>query len=204
MLARQFLWISTFFLMSSSFAQKSSIPKGEESFVNDCKKIARALIKSDTVTLNAYVHPATGLFIGYPLGATGIYEWVSRLTNAIEDHSISMNFSLHNYENITTPTHFRFDTTIKFDCDTGWNKKGSFINTKKCTPISQHIAFLQSVDLPIKISKSEQIKINRVEKNIRKVICTSNDWNDIIFYMSKINGKWYLTIIDQLETSCDI
>jgi len=191
--------------LTNSYCQKANIPQNEQQFINTCKKIGQALISKDLKTLNSYVNKNTGAYVLYGLGA---YGGCLHLTKIVSDTSL---FSLNEYyDSIPFKTdRLKFENKpIYFTCSGDdenksyqWNKEGSFIDiSNKHKPISHLMHFWSQSDLGFELSTSEKIRIKNIEKNMRKVVCTAAD---TIFYMSFINNKWYLTIIDQLETDCD-
>jgi hypothetical protein len=189
-----------------SYAQKASTPKNEQQFMNTCKKIAQALINKDLETVNLYVNPSIGVYAIYMPGANPGYLHLSEVV------ANAMSFSLEAaYRGSTFPKNstMKFDNHIKFDCSNGWNKKGSFIDvSNKHKPLSEIDLFWEKDAKDnnyesTKNSNADSVGINKIEKKLRKVIFTNVGCCGMVFYMSFINNKWYLTIIDQAETNCD-
>ena len=88
----------------------------------------------------------------------------------------------------------------KYNCDTfSWNKKGLFYSDKKTTILSQITTFLSKEEM-VKYTKKEKESIAFVQKYSVRIVVTESD---LVFYLTKIKGKWYISIVDRVTTSCD-
>lgn len=100
-----------------------------------------------------------------------------------------------NQENVSEKV---IDYNVKFDCGTfEWDKEGIFITNKIIYP---KISKIISNNLEIQnYSKSSLEKINNNEKNSFRIVITESD---IIFYLTRISNKYYITLIDRVTTDC--
>jgi hypothetical protein len=54
-----------------------------------------------------------------------------------------------------------------------------------------------------KITKKDVSTARSVEQNSRKVVFTGSKADGVIFYMSYVNGRWWLSIVDFAENDCE-
>jgi polyhydroxyalkanoate synthesis regulator phasin len=90
-----------------------------------------------------------------------------------------------------------FDCSPNDDANYGWNKEGVFIsaNTKPYLSDLMKKSNLHNVN----IYNQEDIKIaNIIEKTSYEVIVPYN----MIFYITKLENLWYITLIDKVKTEC--
>lgn len=187
---------------------KTFSQKQEQQFQATCITIARALMDKDVKTLNSYVNKNTGAYVLYGLGA---YGGCLHLPQIVADTSL---FSLNEYyDSIPNKIdRFQFEKKpIYFTCSVEdenksyqWNKEGNFIDvSNKHRPISHLMNFWLNSDLGFELNALEKKRVKKIESDMRKIVLTKTGCCGMVFYLSLIDEKWYLTIIDQLETDCD-
>jgi hypothetical protein len=79
----------------------------------------------------------------------------------------------------------------------GWNKEGVFISTN----IQPYLSNIMKEANLLKINtySEEEIKIvNNIEKTSYEVVIPYN----IVFYITKIDKQWYITLVDKVKTDC--
>lgn len=79
----------------------------------------------------------------------------------------------------------------------GWNKEGVFISTN----IKPYLSNIMKEANLLKINtySEEEIKIaNNIEKTSYEVVIPYN----IVFYITKIDKQWYITLVDKVKTDC--
>ena len=79
----------------------------------------------------------------------------------------------------------------------GWNKDGTFLTTQ-IKPYLSQIIQEQNKITPNKYNTEELVNIALIEKTSYELIVTNN----VIFYLTKIDNLWYITLIDKIETDC--
>ena len=63
----------------------------------------------------------------------------------------------------------------------------------------ERMQLLRQFIFEVELSETEELKnVSLIEKTSYEVIVTNN----IIFYLTKINNIWYITLIDKIETDC--
>ena len=77
----------------------------------------------------------------------------------------------------------------------GWNKDGTFLTTQ-IKPYLSQIIQEQNKITPNKYKTEELANIALIEKTSYELIVTNN----VIFYLTKIDNLWYITLIDKIKT----
>lgn len=90
-----------------------------------------------------------------------------------------------------------FNCSPENDAFYGWSKEGTFL-TPNIKPYLSNIMKKENVVQVDKYKKEELQRVEVIEKTSYEVIVTYN----IIFYLTKIDGKWYITLIDKVKTDC--
>ena len=90
-----------------------------------------------------------------------------------------------------------FDCSPNDDANYGWNKEGVFISANTKTYLSD---LMKEANLTVENSySSEDLEIaDFIEKTSYEVIVPYN----MVFYITKINKQWYITLIDKVKTDC--
>ena len=176
-------------------AQPSSAEKMFEETVNDIvTKIA-----THPIALNKYIDSKTGLFVIYRNGVFDEYINVRTL-----DFS-TVNFPRHILPVKTTPTPLDYNTAADYDCDKGkWIKEGLFTDTSEHDHLLSKTATDRKVCCAEVIPKKLIARYYDLELASRRIVLASNDGEDLIFYLSFIDGKWCLVMIDKLSTDCSV
>lgn len=79
----------------------------------------------------------------------------------------------------------------------GWNKDGTFLTTQ-IKPYLSQIIQEQNKITPNKYKIEELANIALIEKTSYELIVTNN----VIFYLTKVDNLWYITLIDKIKTDC--
>jgi hypothetical protein len=83
------------------------------------------------------------------------------------------------------------------DTHYGWNKEGVFLTANTNLYLSQLIKESNIVE-PNKYKEEEIKKAIFIEKTSYEVVIPYN----MVFYITKINNQWYITLIDNVKTDC--
>jgi hypothetical protein len=155
--------------------------------------------------VNSYINKTYGLYLKFRSGVYDRYENKKKidstqrfgtLSNAVLDWVDVSKSDLKKF----TLVYGKLPT---YDCENAkWSKKGYTADSlKKYKPISEVVYFEIKYEEK-KISRKELSDINYVEKNSRKIIFTGSKGEGAIFYMMYVDGKWYLSAIDESVTDC--
>lgn len=188
---RNFIYASVlaFFLAGCSFNQLENDgferEKVSKEFTDDVGYILYLLKTNDIETLNKfYINPQYGVYTVY------MTDFDNVMTFKKEDRIDEINNIVDNFdiqEGIVT-----FNCSPTNDAYYGWDKDGTFI-TSNTKPYLSHLMSDKT-----KYKEDELKRVEIIEKTSREVIVTNN----IIFYLTNIDGKRYITLIDYVTTDC--
>jgi hypothetical protein len=156
-----------------------------------------ALSKRDSVTLSSYIDKKNGVYILNRIGVFDTYE-----------HLATLGFSDTTYPNAPFYDNVKL-TTLKysklptFDCEK-WTKTGTFVDTTRTDHLLSKIAKDKNKELKGKVSTKTINEFYNLENKSRRIVIAANNWNELIIYLSFINNKWVLTIIDKATCDCSV
>ena len=171
----------------------------ETDFKNTCTQILESLSKKKLSVLNSLINTTYGVYVLYRIGVPDEYELYKKLDGdrpfVLSEHPVSTK-DLKKYS-------LQYGKLPSYDCgESVWNKKAFMADSaKKYKPVSDIVAFHTKYD-GLKPGKKLKDAIKFIEQNSRKVIFTGSKGDGFIFYMSYINGRWWLSIIDTVTTDC--
>jgi len=185
--------ISTFFLTILSIGQSSK----EQDFVWALKKVVRALSKRDPVTLSRYIDKKTEVYI---LNRTGVVDTYK--------HFSTLGFSDTTYPNApfydsVKLSRLKYSRLPTFDCEK-WTKTGTFVDTTRTDHLLSKIAKSLSRAFRGRVSIKKITEFYNLENKSRRIVIADNNSNELIIYLSFINNKWVLTIIDKATCDCSV
>ena len=192
--------------------------KGNNEFEKTVYNVIRWYNDKNQDSLNSLIDDKTGLYLIYRRGthdaennlnkiclsSNCIYEenipdWVQE---SIKKQKIKIDYTI-SYENYPT---FQ-------NCEVA-SKDGLYIDTLKVDRfLTETIKNYKTVYAPESLYTDLEIKIliekaSKVENNSRKIILTKNQGGyysgHFIFYLTKFDDKWYLTIIDFASLDCSV
>ncbi|MGZ8549787.1 MAG: hypothetical protein ACXWV2_03955 [Chitinophagaceae bacterium] len=186
--------IATFCCATLSFGQSSK----EQDFALTLRNVVMALSQRDSLSLSKYIDRKTGVYI---LNRIGVYDTF--------EHLAAIGFSDTTYPN--TPFYDKVKlSTIKYsklpayDCKTEkWTKTGTFVDTSRIDHLLSKIARDPNREFK-KVPAPTINEIYNLENKSRRVVIADNNWNELIIYLSYINNKWILTIIDKVTCDCSV
>lgn len=178
---------------SQSFSQSSK----EQDFTNTVKEVVSALSKRDSVRLSKYINKKTGVYILYRIGVRDSYS-----------NYTTLGFSDSTYPNMpfyddVKLTRLQYAKLPAYDCEK-WSKTGTFVDTTRTDHFFYNAAKKQTEYADDKIPDAEIKKFYALESISRRVVIAAAEGNELIFYLSYMNGKWWLTIIDKLTCDCSV
>ncbi len=189
------LIILCLFIHLLAFSQKNK----EQQFAQTVTKLIKAFSMQDSATLATYIHPQKGVLL---LFRQGVFDNLTKL-NTISFHD--ENFPQVLFTNCKGIKTFpmKYAPLPKFNCDKqSWSKKGLFVDIKKTDHLASSICKNRNKYVPDNIPSSTIQKYYKLELNSRRVVLTGNDYENLIFYLSYIDGGWYLTMFDEVTCDC--
>ena len=160
-------------------------------------EVVTAFKNKDDLTLNKLISKEIGLITLYRRGV-------------FDQYNVSSNIDFKKpipeylpYFDFITDYKLSKETLPEYDCDKmKWNKIGIFYDISSTNRLlfqtTRNLKEIRRDDISLK--EIESFKL--LEAKSRRVILTDKNGSDLIFYLSKINNKWLLTIIDRVTSDC--
>ncbi|GGD30453.1 hypothetical protein GCM10012288_00640 [Malaciobacter pacificus] len=167
------------------------------------KKVVVALSNKDLQTLNTkFINPKVGFYNLSKVDGITSFSHQKEIYNVI-DSEVEEISELMNYISKDAINYVIIEQDLKFNCSPnddayyGWNGEGLYLSPITSDYLSKMITTLDEKQ-KTKYSE-EEIKIAQfVEGESYKIILTP----DIVFYVNKIDKKWYITLFDRITTDC--
>ncbi len=142
-----------------------------------------------------YIHKDYGVYDIYRIGVPDRFKLLSEIPNKTKGWSI-----YHSLVSVENKQQKLTEDTIEFDCDNFvWSKEGLFYTKTIINPLLSQIMKYETEDESKNFNKEEIKKIHFIEMNSIRIIDTKSD---LIFYLTKIDEAWYITLIDRVTTDC--
>jgi hypothetical protein len=165
---------------------------------NEFEKVAQDVIlklsTKDSIGIQIYINRKAGLFVLYRGGIKNNYK-----------HFDTLDFGYKRFFNFKPfkPSKLQYSTLPTFSCDTEkWTKSGRIVDTTR----TDHLLSITAKNLTriFKESVPQETITNfiNLEAKSRRIVVVDNYGNSIVFYLSFINNKWWLTIIDAITEDC--
>lgn len=155
---------------------------------NEINEILQLIKQNNLALLNSkYIHPINGYYEVTKFEHRNIFEIknnISNIDNQIDSFEIKI-------EKVT------FNCSPLDDSLYGWDKEGVFLNPQTIpyiTKIMEESNLLQAN----RFKKEEIEKADFIEQTSYEVTIPYS----LIFYLTKIDNKWYITLIDNVTTDC--
>ena len=171
----------------------------------------------DSLVFNALINKEVGLYFITTLGVNNRWTYTSKISfNHHTDCSINtpyQDFLAQDQISNTNKKNITYSDRPFFECETIY-KKGIFVANKgKYHCLSESIIFYKTHYSSIigeeitsdKVQELDQLYsgVKRMENQSRRVIVNS-DTGTFIFYVTKIKGQWWLTMIDFASADCSV
>ncbi|WBU88289.1 hypothetical protein [Cellulophaga omnivescoria] len=156
-----------------------------------------AFREKNTKAINNYVSKENGITILVKYGVLNNYKIID-----------SLNFKnpTPNYLPYAEPVSnakITYNTSPTFDCNTyTWSTKGLFCDTLKTNALLSNTIKNLKYELSSTTYSNELKRALDLEKISYRIILVDKNDEDLIFYLSYINKKWMLTLIDRVTTDC--
>jgi hypothetical protein len=167
------------------------------------KKVVVILSKRDLQTLNTkFINPKVGIYNLSKINGLPSFTHQNMIYNVIESENEEIS-DLINFIPKDAINYVIIEQDLKFNCSPnddayyGWTGEGLYLSRVTNDYLSKMITALDEKQ-ETKYSE-EEIKIAKfVEDESYKIILTP----DIVFYVNKIDKKWYITLFDRITTDC--
>lgn len=173
--------------------------KAEEDFRKLCSEVVNALAKKNMKAINKYINPKAGVFV---IIRPGAIDDLVNYTKLDLKEPFPMKYP---YKDSTVAGQHivKYEHAPRYDCgDMKWEKTGFVADTNSQARISTIMDF-RKLNEGLKYSQAEIAKKDLAEKRMRKVVFTHiAKEHGLVFYLSFIKGKWYLSVIDTTVGKC--
>ena len=162
-------------------------------------KVITALAKRDSTTLSKFIDKKTGVYILEVIGTKETWE-----------HFSSIGFSDTSYPNYpfydkVKLTKLKYASLPDFDCGTEkWSKAGLYVDTTRTDHKVSKMAKWRNKNYQDNVPEKTIRKFIDLETKSRRVVIGQNDGNELILYLSYLDNRWVLTIIDKATCDCSV
>jgi len=160
-------------------------------------KVVKAFKEKDAFTLNCFINRKEGLLVLFRSGIPDEY-----LKTDIIDFRKPIPTYLP-YSDFSTDYKIKYQFLPIFDCGSmKWSKSGLYCDTLNRDFLLSSTAKNLEANKGIKVPDEEIQKFVELENRSRRIVLTDKDGGELIFYLTIIDKKWYLTILDRVSSDC--
>jgi len=178
--------------------QIKNIEKSTDPLENTVAILIKAFAEKDSETVNKFIHKDKKLIVLYKIGVPGVYSFIDRVDFDNPEpvfwifSDYTANYMLHK------------EDVPAYDCVVeNWTKPaGLYCRPNKDNLLTDVVRFLMKYE-DVEVSEEEfQSYIDLELSSYKVVLAGGEDSNSLVFYLTLIDGKWYMTILDGLSTDC--
>jgi len=160
-------------------------------------KVVRAYHDRDSASINRMIHPETGLYIIY---RRGVFPEIQNTDGIDFNQPVPGHFA---YEGIKPVTKIQYEELPDYSCEKGtWSKTGLFCDTAS----RDHLLSETARDLKKyrgdKIPEKRIKHFKELENKSQRVVLVDEEGGELVFYLTRMDDTWYLTMIDRLTSDC--
>ena len=160
-------------------------------------EVIKAFNEKNQGLIQKYISDKQGVYI---LHREGVFNQYSFNKTIDFNKPVPANAA---YVAVNSNNKLSFENLPSFSCDTEkWSKTGLFceINTTDnlLSTTAKNLIEYRGDNIP----STDIDRFLALEKISHRVVLTDAKQNDLVFYLSKIEGKWYLTILDRISSQC--
>lgn len=171
----------------------------DDNFESTVAQVIEAFRVQDDSMLNALISQEAGLTVIYRMGVFDQYEW----TDGIDFEKPIPSYFPYPRFAATQDTVLTYETLPEFDCGSmTWDKTGLFCDTtqqdNKLSQTALNLIAYRGDTIP----QTEVRRFQQLEEHSRRVVWANNGDDELIFNLTWIGNRWYLTLIDRVTTDC--
>ena len=173
----------------------------EQAFIATVKEIVSAFSRQDSATVAKFVDKKTGL---YQLDRVGVFDNYNHLTK-VSFSDTTYPQIMFKYAKGIQLLPLKYAKLPTWNCDNEvWSKKGLYVDTTKTdhplSRISKDRNKYRSDNIPLKKIQY----FTSLEKKSRRIILVDHSQKELVFYLTYLDRKWFLTIIDNVSSDCSV
>lgn len=155
----------------------------------------RAIKEENWNRASSFIHPDYGFFYTYRPGAYDAYNYY----HSIYELKDSPGLILRKLKSLK-PGTYKFEKLPKFNCD-GFDKEGNFISGEFNYTQPSEIVKIQEELLSTKNTKKQNERIRNLESKVKRYVLFTKS-AIVGFAVGKIDGNWYLLVLDNCTYDC--
>ncbi len=178
-------------------------PKLSKNLLNTIYNIIKDMNSYKLTKINKkYIHPSFGLYNLSKIDGIKTFTFQKQIYNIVESSTDEFSQFIKRLDKKTSKKKIRLKNIV-FNCSPhndafyGWNNYGVFLTSITDKYLST-LMKKENKKTPNKYKKEDFHKAKMVENMSYKVIITP----EIVFYLTPIKNKWYITLIDKISTDC--
>jgi len=171
--------------------------------INRINDVISSIIKNDLQNINKnYIHPTFGFYNIYKIDGITTFTQQKEVYNIVDD-GIEELSHLIKFASEDSKGYLLKQGDVKFDCSPnndefyGWSQDGLYLSSKVSSQLSKIMKDANSFEKD-RYKEDDLEKAKLIEKTSYKVVLTPY----LVFYMTKIEGKWYLSLFDRATINC--
>jgi hypothetical protein len=182
-----------------TIANKTSSPavKKTDVFEETVYKVIEAFENKDQKAIDQLTSSRYGTTLIYRIGAFNEYKITDRI---YLDKPVP---EVYAYPSFSSNLKLQYEELPKFSCEVNeWNKYGLYCDTiAKNTLLSDTPMYLNKYRGDT-IPEGDIKFFKDIESNSRRVVLSGKDHRNLIFHLTLIGDKWYLTAVDRVTGDC--
>lgn len=173
----------------------------EQQFTITVQQVITAFSKQDSVTVATYVDKKVGL---YQLDRTGVFDHYNHFATLSFSDTTSSQVLFRQSKGVQLLS-LKYSKLPTWDCEKqAWSEIGLFVDTTKTNHLLSKICKDRNKYIPDNISKKTIQYFYDLENKSRRIVLYDKNGIELIFYLSYLKGKWFLTIVDNVSSDCSV
>lgn len=164
---------------------------------NSIIELIKAFDSKDSDKINQYIHPDYGLIVLFRRGVMDEFEKTDKIDykNPVPEYLPYFPFKLD--------LKIKYQTLPTYDCGSEkWNKTGLYCDTTKRDNLLSKTALNLNEYRDENIPNETIQDFKSIESKSHRIVLIDNEGGELIFYITLIDNKWYLTILDRVSSDC--
>jgi hypothetical protein len=189
--------ILSFFLACACYGQSAK----EKKFKAVLQQVITAFSKQDSIALSKHINKGIGVYLLNKIGVFETYDNCKKVTFS-DNRYPWVVFTLS--KNIQLPP-LTYAKLPVWSCEKDeWSKKGLFVDTLSIDHFVSKICKERNKNVPDSISAKTISFFYDLENKSRRIVLFDSNNLELVFYLSYLDGNWYLTVVDNASSDCSV